>query len=178
MTQNITSTAPPVRNGSGPWWVVAAHALLKVTDGPSKPNPDSSHTPIFEPVAILLTNQPRDPGTKLVYTPAKSESAYILAALALRQAVTQTGIWIGHVSNCLPYHRTVRHLPEQDNCLLYRTVPYCMVPSHSTSCSVSSRRSYSALLELGATLTLHSDAVSRPSFAGRTSPNHSQLLLC
>jgi hypothetical protein len=37
-------------------------------------------------------------GVKLVYTPEKSESAYILAAMAVRQAAIQTAIWVGHVS--------------------------------------------------------------------------------
>jgi hypothetical protein len=52
----------------------------------------------FEPVAILLSNQPSEPKKRLVYTPQKSESAYILAALAVRQAAIQTAIWVGHVS--------------------------------------------------------------------------------
>lgn len=48
---------------------------------------------VLDPVAIRLSNQPSAPGTALVYTPQKSETAYVVAALALRQAITQTAIW-------------------------------------------------------------------------------------
>lgn len=112
--QDVVSTAPLVHDGDDPWWNVAAHALFRVVgrggDGeppdlsafPTHPNdeqvPIFKHGVHFEPVAILLSNQPKDPHAKVVYTPEKSESAYILAALALRQAALQTAIWVGHVS--------------------------------------------------------------------------------
>lgn len=105
------STAPPAHEGDEPWWNVAGHALFRVVDGSSRKtdlpkHPEGSAQPVpvltisvsFEPVAILLSNQPKDPAAKLVYTPQKSESAYILAAMALRQAAIQTAIWVGHVS--------------------------------------------------------------------------------
>jgi len=111
--QAVVSTAPPAHEGDGPWWNVAAHALFRVVDGGGRkldlPHHDSSpdqpfvpifkHSVSFKPVAILLSNQPSNPGAKLVYTPEKSESAYILAAMAVRQAAIQTAIWVGHVYN-------------------------------------------------------------------------------
>lgn len=116
--QGLQSTAPPTQEGGSPWWNVAAHGLFRVvggrhnrinladyptpTDldaaGSDEPVPLMTHSVSFKPVAILLSNQPSDPEAKLVYTPAKSEGAYILAALALRQAAIQTAIWVGHVS--------------------------------------------------------------------------------
>jgi len=110
--QGVKSTAPPAGGADGgPWWNVAAHALFRVVGGNTrsldlddfpggdKPAKVAKHDVSFEPVAILLSNQPKDPKAKLVYTPAKSESAYILAALALRQAAMQAAIWVGHVFN-------------------------------------------------------------------------------
>ena len=104
-TQGFNSTA-----SKGPWWNVAAHALFHVKGGKGGsgadlgPSDDDqpaslvSQKVVYEPVAILLSNQPSDPHARLVYTPAKSESAYIIAALALRQVAAQTSIWVGHVS--------------------------------------------------------------------------------
>jgi hypothetical protein len=58
----------------------------------------------LRPLAIRLSNQPSNPGAALVYTPQKSETAYIAASVALRQAITNAVIWVGHVFNLHIYN--------------------------------------------------------------------------
>lgn len=160
----MKSTAPPVpgHESDGEWWNVAAHALYRVVGGGNRlvdlaefessttaneasshsngPVPLSSHSISYEPVAILLSNQPSDPAAKLVYTPAKSESAYILASLALRQAASQTAIWVGHVYN-LHIHSVATTVALYNTIDPQKNVYYSTHPVRQVRCACYSSNS-------------------------------------
>lgn len=73
-------------------WSVATLALLRYIQ----------HAPghvTLRMLAIRLSNAPDTPTAAQVFTPAKSESAFILAAALARASLTQWTIWLGHVAN-------------------------------------------------------------------------------
>jgi hypothetical protein len=149
-TQGMAVTTPGPDSANSGWWNVAAHALFAARtntqasckssqkelkeqakdlqkeqrESGSKKNTCVRTT--LKPLAIRLSNQPSDPNAALVYTPQKSETAYVAASVALRQAITQAVIWNGHVFNLHIFNVAA-------TLALYNKVDPSNAPYHSTA---------------------------------------------
>ncbi|KAI8462406.1 MAG: hypothetical protein J3K34DRAFT_397774 [Monoraphidium minutum] len=90
----LNGYAPAGDFGPGSW-NVAAHALLKAVGAAKKGNLK------LRVVALVLGNAGGSNKTE-VYTPARSETAFIAAMMAMRATYNQHIIWFGHVFH---YHQ-------------------------------------------------------------------------
>ena len=83
-------------------WSVAAHGLSELV--PIFDEQGNTERVKMTVKAVRLSNAPESasPFDSAVYTPAKSESAFNLAMLAMRSALITTSIWPGHVYS---YHQ-------------------------------------------------------------------------